>query len=486
MASETTSLRVYYIRHGQSQWNAAQSRHRREEMPEEQIKALGRQEYFTDSPLSQKGVEQALALQRRLFDKRIAHCGPAANRTLAETLACTVRLQEPLPVFLTSNLRRAVDTTLIALRPLVERGRDVIVLPALQETCRLADCVPSPRQPASLETGRGPLELASTEGIARHIHDLVQRKVLVAQMVAREGAEKAERWGSGAGLSAFVNAAYLDRLALAPHALWDDRRSVPDGFDADPSPAAISAQLAPFLARLGDIVDAMLLLSASTAGLEAPAAAAAAEAAAERAEAEAARSAVVIGAHSRLLRELLYAFLSGQQLELSSAHLPQPMRHAPGCVGGGAAARCAVRLEWDESNVAECAALASQATRLPPCISLHLPCISLHLPCISIYLPISSPGRRPASPLHLPASPYISLDLASQETRLSNTGALRFDLQLHAAAAQAAGLQAAAGQALAAGAAAGLRLALANCELDAGAKALAAPSPSSLPPSPSP
>ena len=479
MASETTSLRVYYIRHGQSQWNAAQSRHRREEMPEEQIKALGRQEYFTDSPLSQKGVEQALALQRRLFDKRIAHCGPAANRTLAETLACTVRLQEPLPVFLTSNLRRAVDTTLIALRPLVERGRDVIVLPALQETCRLADCVPSPRQPASLETGRGPLELASTEGIARHIHDLVQRKVLVAQMVAREGAEKAERWGSGAGLSAFVNAAYLDRLAVAPHALWDDRRSVPDGFDADPSPAAISAQLAPFLARLGDIVDAMLLLSASTAGLEAPAAAAAAEAAAERAEAEAARSAVVIGAHSRLLRELLYAFLSGQQLELSSAHLPQPMRHAPGCVGGGAAARCAVRLEWDESNVAECAALASQATRLPPCISLHLP-------CISIYLPRSSPGRRPASPLHLPASPYISLHLASQETRLSNTGALRFDLQLHAAAAQAAGLQAAAGQALAAGAAAGLRLALANCELDAGAKALAAPSPSSLPPSPSP
>ena len=394
MTGETASLRVYYIRHGQSQWNAAQSRHRREEMPEEHIKALGRQEYFTDSPLSQKGVEQALALQRRLFDKRIAHCGPAANRTLAETLACTVRLQEPLPVFLTSNLRRAVDTTLIALRPLVERGRDVIVLPALQETCRLADCVPSPRQPASVETGRGPLELASTEGIARHIHDLVQRKVLVAQMVAREGAEKAERWGSGAGLSAFVNAAYLDRLALAPHALWDDRRSVPDGFDADPSPAAISAQLAPFLARLGDIVDAMLLLSASTAGLEAPAAAAAAEAAAERAEAEAARSAVVIGAHSRLLRELLYAFLSGQQLELSSAHLPQPMRHAPGCVGGGAAARCAVRLEWDESNVAECAALASQATRLPPCISLHLPCISLHLPCISLYLPWQAAVQR--------------------------------------------------------------------------------------------
>ena len=65
MAGETASLRVYYIRHGQSQWNAAQSRHRREEMPEEQIKALGRQEYFTDSPLSQKGVEQALALQQR-------------------------------------------------------------------------------------------------------------------------------------------------------------------------------------------------------------------------------------------------------------------------------------------------------------------------------------------------------------------------------------------------------------------------------------
>ena len=421
--SGDTTLRVYYIRHGQSQWNAAQTQHRREEMPEDEIKALGRQEYFTDSPLSKKGVEQALALQRRLFDKRISGCPPAASRTLAEALACTARLKEPLPLFLTSNLRRAIDTTLVALRPLVERGRDVIVLPALQETCAFADCVPSPRQPASLATGRGPLELASDEGIARHIHDLVQRKVLATQMAAREGAERAERYGSGAGLSGFVNTAYLDRLAVAPHTLWDDRRSVPDHFEADPSPAAISAQLAPFLARLGDIVDAMLLLSASTAGLEPPAAAAAAAAAAEREEAEAARSAVVIGAHSRLLRELLYAFLTGQQLHLSRSHLPQEMQQAAVCTGSGAAARCAVQLEWDAAgtNVAECAALASQ------------------------------------------------------QTRLSNTGAISFDLQLHAAAAHAAGRQALA--AGAAGAAAGLRLTLANCQLDAGAKVLAAPWP---------
>ena len=138
--SIVTTQRVYYIRHGQSQWNAAQTQHRREEMPEEEIKALGRQEYFTDSPLSKRGVEQALALQRRLFDKPIAECGPAASRSLAQALACTVRLNEPLPVFLTSNLRRAVDTTLVALRPLVERGRDVIVLPALQENSTYWPC----------------------------------------------------------------------------------------------------------------------------------------------------------------------------------------------------------------------------------------------------------------------------------------------------------------------------------------------------------
>merc|ERR1740124_1696445 len=52
--------------------------------------------------------------------------------------------------------------------------------------------------------------------------------------------------------------------------------------------------------------------------------------------------------------------------------------------------------------------------------------------------------------------------LASQQTRLSNTGAISFDLQVHAAGAQA----------LAAGAAAGVRLTLANCQLDAGAKVL--------------
>ena len=127
VASPLLSLRVYYIRHGQSQWNAAQTQQRRDEVPEEEIKALGRSEEFTDSPLSKSGVEQAVALQRRLFGKPV-NCGPAASRPLAEALACA-----PEPVLLTSNLRRAIDTTLVALRPLVERGRDVVVLPALQE-----------------------------------------------------------------------------------------------------------------------------------------------------------------------------------------------------------------------------------------------------------------------------------------------------------------------------------------------------------------
>ena len=43
-------------------------------------------------------------------------------------------------------------------------------------------------------------------------------------MSARERAERAGRRGSGVGLADFVNAAYLDRLAVAPHVLWDDRR----------------------------------------------------------------------------------------------------------------------------------------------------------------------------------------------------------------------------------------------------------------------
>ena len=333
------TLDTFYIRHGQSQWNAAQTASRRSGVPEDETKALGRKEEFTDSPLSALGVRQGLNLQRRLFEDPVSCAESANNRSLAVALACRE------PVLLTSNLRRAVDTTLLAMRPLVDRGRDVVVLPALQETCSMTDCTPSPRQPASEATGRGPLAPA---GEAEKAQTIAEYTVLSRQREAREQAA-AEEAGTGAaadGVSAFLDAAYPSRLTVAPHTLWNDRRSVPDDFDADP--AAVSARLRPFLERLADVLDAMLQLSEPAAG------------GAEGADGGAARAAparppVVIGAHSRFLRELLYAFHTRQQLTLTR-HPPQP---------------AAVQLAWDgTANAAECAALASQETRMANCGTL--------------------------------------------------------------------------------------------------------------------
>ena len=60
--------KLVLLRHGQSQWNAAQTASRRSGVPEDETKALGRKEEFTDSPLSALGVRQGLNLQRRLFE----------------------------------------------------------------------------------------------------------------------------------------------------------------------------------------------------------------------------------------------------------------------------------------------------------------------------------------------------------------------------------------------------------------------------------
>ena len=75
--------------------------------------------------------------------------GPATQGPLRTTVRCARARTCAVPRILTSNLRRAIDTTLLGLRPLVS-GLDaagVRVVPALQETCSHADCVPLPLSP---------------------------------------------------------------------------------------------------------------------------------------------------------------------------------------------------------------------------------------------------------------------------------------------------------------------------------------------------
>lgn len=154
MASRT-KRRVFYVRHGRSVWNADEAAMRKAGAPEEDIKQRGMQPMYTDSPLSAEGVRQAMSLQELLF--AATERPPAKEETdwpvpsLAMQLNCARRGKCLPPRLLTSNLRRAISTLLLALQPALEApafvASGVTILPALQETCSHADCSPIARFP---------------------------------------------------------------------------------------------------------------------------------------------------------------------------------------------------------------------------------------------------------------------------------------------------------------------------------------------------
>ena len=80
----SVTVPVYYIRHGQSQWNALQTAERATGRPESEIKAIGDRAEFTDSPLSAKGVGQGRALSRQLFGPAPSPPAAPSPRSQAE------------------------------------------------------------------------------------------------------------------------------------------------------------------------------------------------------------------------------------------------------------------------------------------------------------------------------------------------------------------------------------------------------------------
>lgn len=141
-------VRVWYVRHGQSVWNSEQSLMRSQGLSEAQIKANGMHLRYTDSPLSMRGVDEAVELRARLSQKTWSGLKPPSS--LARALSCGTSRACSGPRLLTSNLRRAIATALLALGPYLqckEGSCGLLVLPALQETCSYADCSPIPRLP---------------------------------------------------------------------------------------------------------------------------------------------------------------------------------------------------------------------------------------------------------------------------------------------------------------------------------------------------
>lgn len=125
--------RIIFVRHGESVWNECFNRGFGPSFPVRLLKALLFEaslffcldSLFLDSPLSKEGVAQAKELER---------WSEGAGPELDELRRCLESA-----VFVTSCLRRATSTVLIAFGQALRGGRPVWVLSCLQEISRNVD-----------------------------------------------------------------------------------------------------------------------------------------------------------------------------------------------------------------------------------------------------------------------------------------------------------------------------------------------------------
>eukprot|EP00966_Prymnesium_polylepis_P207408 4804311-Prymnesium_polylepis.1 len=344
------TVRVYYIRHGQSVWNAEQAQMRASgQLTEEEIKAKGGSTDYTDSPLSAHGVGQALELRRLLFPDAVSAHERWLERpdTLGKYLRCAMRGSCRPARLLTSNLRRAIATLLLALRPALDSpafaAPGVVLVPALQETCSHADCTPMPRSadgrilkplPSPHASMAHAMEAVAADDreAAGHVLRLEAQALHLAALSGREQPgvppPQGEGWRAFRALAqrmglgpappppapgafthnAFLRATYETHLTLAPHARYDDRRRVAHGAlgacghepaacgppEREEPDAALAAALRDFMERASDV------LSLVFGGGEPKGAAATSN------------DTLVVTAHSRLLREILLIFRTHQ------------------------------------------------------------------------------------------------------------------------------------------------------------------------------
>jgi len=326
---ERMSLRVHYLRHGESEWNSQQSAARKGGMTQQEVRLLANEVRFTDSPLGTKGVQQALAL----WEVHAAGGEGATNGSLSSLLHCAAAGSCPAPTLFVSNLRRAIDTGLFATRSLLDAQPQtrVHVLPALQETCHHADCTPLPLG----DDGRIEPPPATVDAVSARAP--LTTAVLAAQATALRA------------VASVVDAEWLrlhgyPRLQLHQSRLFDDRRRVPDGLPLRTASglgdAAFANALEPLAQRLGDILSAALGSAAEAA--------------------PGTRHPVVLTAHSRLLREFVYAFHSNR--------LSAPVLGRAGVALG--LTRAGVALRWGEGNSADCTSLGEDETKLNNCGSV--------------------------------------------------------------------------------------------------------------------
>lgn len=138
---ETVVKRVIFIRHGESEWNSIFNKGIKFSSFIKLIVGLFRElifmvtmdSVFIDSQLNQEGIDQAQVLARYLESDE------AKTKKEAELISI-IRGDIDASVIVSSNLRRAIATTTIALWPRISRSNEkIVVLSSLQEISRNID-----------------------------------------------------------------------------------------------------------------------------------------------------------------------------------------------------------------------------------------------------------------------------------------------------------------------------------------------------------
>ena len=160
---------IVFIRHGESTWNEVFNRgfFSGVTMPVrlvigvacEVLKFFSDDSYFLDSPLSAKGAAQATELREFFMKERALREGGVGDRP-SDIVDVIVGVRGR-SVIVSSNLRRAVNTTVNALWcRLRAKSEKVVIHSALQEMARNVDTY-------ALASGRG--ELVPTQNLAKEL-----------------------------------------------------------------------------------------------------------------------------------------------------------------------------------------------------------------------------------------------------------------------------------------------------------------------------
>lgn len=142
--TNTSTKTIIFIRHGESDWNDVFNKGKNLGMFVRLFKAFWRElllyptkdSVFLDSPLNADGIEQAKKLQQFIFEAEPDSATSPRVRAALQSL----RGEGPPSVVVSSNLRRALQTTTVALWPRIEnKGDKVVILSSCQEISRNID-----------------------------------------------------------------------------------------------------------------------------------------------------------------------------------------------------------------------------------------------------------------------------------------------------------------------------------------------------------